>query len=60
MKNIKIFLKNKKKKGEKKTLNRYQNLSEEQKEKKCQYHRQQNTNLSEEEERTNVEYMRII
>ena len=37
-KDIKIFLR-KKRKGEKKTQDRYKNLSEEEKEKKRQYHR---------------------
>ena len=37
---------------------RYQNLSEEEKEEKCQYHRDWNKNLAEEEKQKNVEYMR--
>ena len=37
---------------------RYRNLSEEEKEKECQYHRDRNENLSEEEKQKKVEYMR--
>ena len=37
---------------------RYQNLSEEEKETKCQYHRDRNKNLSEEEKQKEDEYMR--
>ena len=36
---------------------RYQNLSEEEKEKKCQYHCDRTKNLSEEEKQKKVEYM---
>ena len=36
---------------------RYQNLSEEKNEKKCQYHRDRTKNLSEEEKQKKVEYM---
>ena len=37
---------------------RYKNLSEEGKERKCQYHRDRNKNLSEEEKQNKVEYIR--
>ena len=36
---------------------RCQNLSEEEKDKKCQYHREREKNLSEEEKEKKVEYM---
>ena len=39
---------------------RYKNLSEEEKQKKRQYHRDQNKNLSEEEKQKKVEYMRNL
>ena len=39
---------------------RYKNLSEEEKQKKRQYHRDQNKNLSEEEKKKKVEYMRNL
>ena len=37
---------------------RYQNLYEEEKERKRQYHRDQTKNLSEEEKQKKIEYMR--
>ena len=46
MKGIKIFLKKKKTRSNKKARERYENLSEE-KEKKCQYCRECHENLSE-------------
>ena len=58
MKGTKIFLKKKKKQGEKKARDRCNNLSEEEKEKKHQYHRDRTKNLSEEEKEKKVEYMR--
>ena len=36
----------------------YQNLSEEEKEKKCQYHREHNKNLSEKQKQKLVKYIR--
>ena len=59
MKGTKIFMKKKMKKGNKKPKDRYKNLSEEEKEKKRQYHHDRNTNLSEEEKQNKVQYMRI-
>ena len=41
-----------------KARERYQNLSEEENEKKRQYHRDRNKNLPEEEKKKKVEYMR--
>ena len=57
MKDMKIFLKKKKRKA-KKTQDRYKNVSGEEEEKKCQYHCDWNKNLSEEEKQTKVEYMK--
>ena len=51
MKNIKIFLKKKKTKF-------YQNFAEKEKEKKCQYYRKCNKNLSKEQKQRVVEYGR--
>ena len=48
----------KQKKLWKEARERYQNLSETEKEKKCQYHRERNKNLSEEEKEKKVVYMR--
>ena len=45
----------KKKKGEKKSQDRYKNLSDKEKRKKRQYNRDWNKNLSEEEKQTKVE-----
>ena len=45
-------------KRQEKTWDRYQSFSEEQKEEKCQYHRQRNKNLSKEEKEKKVEFMR--
>ena len=45
-------------KRQKKTRDRYQSFSEEEKEEKCQYHRQCNKNLSKEEKEKKVEFMR--
>ena len=45
-------------KRRKKAQDRYKNLSEEEKEKKGQYHRDRNKNLSEEEKQEKAEYMR--
>ena len=42
----------------KEACERYQNLSEEEKEKKRQYHRESNKNPSEKEKEKKVEYMR--
>ena len=47
-----------KEKLRKETCERYQNLSEEVKEKNCQYHSEGNKNISEEEKEKKVEYMR--
>ena len=58
LKDIKIFLK-KKKKRQKMSRNRYQNLFEEKKKgKKDQYHCECNKNLSEEKKQKHVECMR--
>ena len=56
MKNIKIFPEKKKTKGTEGP--RHQNLSEEEKEKKCQYHCNYNKNLSEEQKQKQVEFRR--
>ena len=56
MKDIKIFLKKKTKSEQR--LERYQNLSEEEKEEKRQYHRERNKNVSKEEKEKKVEYMK--
>ena len=50
--------KNTKKSFEKEAPERHQNLSEEEKAKKCQYNRQRIKNLSEEEKKKKVEYMK--
>ena len=42
------------------TSERYQNLSEEEKEKKCQYHRDWNKNLSEEEKKESWVYEKLL
>ena len=56
---INIINKKKKKKTVPKSVcERYQNLSEEEKERKRQYHRDQTKNLSEEEKQKKTEYMR--
>ena len=47
-----------KEKLRKEARERYQNLSEEEKEKKCHYHRDPNKNFSEEEHKKKVENMR--
>ena len=57
MKGTKFFLKKKRKKDEKKSLGRFNNLSEEEKEKKSQYHWDWNKNLSEKEKQKKVEYI---
>ena len=57
VKDIKIFLKKKKAKGEKKAWDRYQNLFEEENEKKRQYHHERNKNVSEEKKGKKVDYM---
>ena len=54
---IRIIKKNKEK-LRKEARERYQNLSEEEKEKKCHYHRDPNKNFSEEEHKKKVENMR--
>ena len=45
-------------KFQKEARERYPNLCEEEKEKKCQYHRERNKNLSEEQKQKQVEYMK--
>ena len=52
------YYKKNKEKLQKEARERYQNLSEEKKEKKCHYHHDQNKNLSEEGKQKKVEYMR--
>ena len=52
------YYKKNKEKLQKEARERYQNLSEEKKEKKFQYHHDQNKNLSEEGKQKKVEYMR--
>ena len=47
-----------KEKHRKKELERYQHLFEEEKEKKCQYYGESNKNLSEEQKKKLVKYMR--
>ena len=51
-------MKNKYNQKEEEARKRYQNLSEEDKEKKCQHHLERHKNLSEEEKQKQVEYMR--
>ena len=43
---------------DKKKLRKYQNLAEKEKEKKRQYHREPNKDLSDEQKQTLVEYLR--
>ena len=58
-KDIKIFLKKiKRKKKIKKAHKKYQNLFEQEKEKKSWYHHERNKNLSEEQKQKLVEYMK--
>ena len=45
VKDVKIFLKEKKSKGEKKAREKYQNFTEEEEEKRCQYYQQRKQNL---------------
>ena len=58
VKDIKNFLKKKKKKRPKKGRDKYQILSEGEKEKKHQSHPDRNKNFSKEEKQKKVEYMR--
>ena len=52
------MLSKKQRKALKEARERYQIISEEEKEKKCQYHHDQNKNLSDKEKIKKVEFMR--
>ena len=57
VKGTKIFLKNKEKKGKKRSKTDIKIFLNKKKRKKSQYHRERNKNLSEEEKEEKVEYM---